>query len=311
MAGSKTKREMVIGGRRLRLSNEDKLLWPDDGLTKGDLIAYYRAVAPTILPHLRERPLTLKLYPDGIAKAPIFLQAAPRGTPDWVVTWPHHLTSGAGDRVNWRIIATEEATLAWLANRAAIELHSWQSRISAPEQPDVLLFDLDPGPDVAFKDVCRAALDLRDALEHSGLQAWPKTSGGKGMHLAVPLAAGYDFDTLRTWAQALAEDFQRRWPERFTHLAAKQERAGRIMIDYAQNSLGRTTAAAYSARARRGGTVSAPLSWDEVAAGSHGKLKVEDFTMNSMPARIAKLGDLYAAVLTTHQQLPDPPAQAS
>jgi len=308
MAGSKSKRAVAIGGRQVTLSNEHKLLWPDDGVTKGALIDYYRAVAPTMLPHLRDRPLTLKLYPDGIDRAPIFLQAAPRGTPAWIATWPHHLVSRAGeDRVNWRIIAADEATLAWLANRAAIELHTWLSRITAPEQPDMLLFDLDPGPDVPFDQVCRAALDVRAALDRAGLQVWPKTSGGKGMHLAVPLAGGYDFETVRAWAEALAEAFQRRWPERFTHLAAKEERAGRIMIDYAQNSLGRTTAAVYSARARPGATVSAPLSWDEVTAGSRGKLTPAAFTLQSMPPRLQTLGDLYAPVLTTPQQLPQAP----
>ena len=308
MPGSTTSREVVIAGRQLRLSNERKVLWPDDGLTKGDLIAYYRAVAPTILPHLRDRPLTLKLYLDGIDEAPIFLQAAPRGTPDWIPTWAHRFVGRGGEeRVNMRIIATDEATLAWLANRAAIELHTWLSRISSPEQPDMLLFDLDPGPGVSFRQVCRAALDVRATLERAGLQAWPKTSGGKGMHLAVPLAEGYDFATVRAWAQRLADDFQQRWPRRFTQLAAKEKRDGRIMIDYAQNSLGRTTAAVYSARARPGGTVSAPLAWDEVASGSRGKLSAGAFTLQSMPERIEKRGDLFAPVLTTRQQLPEYP----
>ncbi len=298
--------EVVVGGRKLRLTNQDKVLWRDDGLTKGDLVRYYQAVAPYMLPHLRDRPLTLKLFPDGIDQSPIFLQAAPRGTPSWITRWPHHLTSRPDeDAVNWRIIATEEATLAWLANRAAIELHTWLSRITTPEQPDMVLFDLDPGPGVRFDMVCQAALDVRASLAKTGLGVWPKTSGGKGMHLAIPLAPGYTFDEVRAWAERLAQAFQQRWPERFTHLSDKDERTGRILIDYAQNSLGRTTACVYSARARRGGTVSAPLSWDEVAAGSRGELTPSLFTMKTILERLAAVGDLFAPVLTTHQRLPD------
>ena len=304
--GTKQAVEVVVGGRRLRLTNQQKVLWPDDGLTKGSLVRYYQAVAPFILPHLHERPLTLKLYPDGITQAPIFLQAVPRGTPSWITRWPHHLASRSGeDAVNWRIIATEDATLTWLANRAAIELHTWLSRTTTPEQPDMLLFDLDPGPEVSFDAVCQAALDVRAVLTRAGLDVWPKTSGGKGIHLAVPLAPGYTFAAVRAWAERLAAAFHQRWPERFTHLAAKAERAGRILIDYAQNSLGRSTVCVYSARAKPGGTVSTPLTWDEVAAGSRGDLAPAMFTMEALPARLADAGDLFAPVLTIEQHLPE------
>ena len=297
--------EVVVGGRQVRLTNQDKVLWPDDGLTKGDLVRYYQAVAPVMLPHLRDRPLTLKLYPDGIGDAPIFLQAVPRGTPNWITRWPHRLASGSRkDTVNWRIVATEAATLAWLANRAAIELHTWLSRITTPEQPDLLLLDLDPGPEVPFDAVCRAALDVRAVLTQAGLDAWPKTSGGKGMHLVVPLATGYTFEVVRAWAERLAEALHERWPERFTHLAAKAERTGRILIDYAQNSIGRTTVCVYSARARPGGAVSTPLTWNEVAAGGRGDLAPALFTMETLPARLADVGDLFAPVLTAEQRLP-------
>ena len=174
-----------------------------------------------------------------------------------------------------------------------------------PEEPDLLLFDLDPGPEVRFDAVCRAALDVRGVLRQTGLDIWPKTSGGKGMHLAVPLEHGYHFELVRGWAERLAQSFQQRWPDRFTHLAKKEERAGRIMIDYAQNSLGRTTVAVYSARARPRATVSAPLTWDEVAAGSMGKLTPAAFTLRTMPARLRERGDLYAPVLAQRQRLPD------
>lgn len=296
---------VAIGNRQVRLTNQAKVLWPEDGLTKGDLVGYYRAIAPTILPHLQDRPLTLKLYPDGIREPPIFLQAAPRGTPDWITLWPHKLVSQSGkDAVNMRIVATDEAALAWIANRAAIELHTWLSRITLPDQPDALLFDLDPGPEAPFDAVCRAALAMRALLERGGLQAWAKTSGGKGMHIAVPLAPGYNFEQVRAWAERVAEAFTGRWPDQFTHLSAKEERPGRIMIDYAQNSLGRTTAAAYSVRARPGAPVSAPLRWQEVAAGAEGNVVPAMFTIQTMPARIKQAGDLYAPVLSTAQQLP-------
>ena len=304
--GKQNQQAVTIGERELRLTNQDKLLWPEDGLRKGDLVDYYRAVSQVILPHLQGRPLTLKLYPDGIAEQPIFLQAAPRGTPKWIELWPHHLVSrGSKNAVNWRILATEEATLAWLANRAAIELHTWLSRVSDPEVPDVLLIDLDPGPEVPFYEVCHAALAMRATLERARLQVWPKSSGGRGMHLAAPLAPGSTFTVVRAWAERLAESFHQHWPERFTHLAAKDKRPGRIMIDYAQNSLGRTTVAPYSARARPGGTVSTPLQWDEVEAGYRRKIVPGDFTMRTLPARLRAVGDLYAPVLTTRQSLPD------
>lgn len=308
MARDRDAQEVTIGKQQVRLTNQDKLLWPAEGITKGDLVAYYRAVAPTILPHLRDRPLTLKIYPRGVDAGPIFLQAAPQGTPAWIQTWQHHLSSRTDqDVVNERIIAADEATLAWLANRAAIELHTWLSRITTPDVPDALMIDLDPGPAVGFDEVCRAALQMQATFKQAGLEIWPKTSGGKGMHISVPLAPEYDFEQVRGWAERIAEAYQARWPERFTHLAAKEQRPGRIMIDYAQNSLGRTTAAAYSVRARPGGTVSAPLSWDEVRAGSRGRLTPAHFTIKTMPKRIAKLGDLYAAVLDTPQRLPDLP----
>jgi bifunctional non-homologous end joining protein LigD len=297
--------EIVVGGNTLKLTNQDKVLWPRDGITKGDLVGYYREVAPFILPHLRDRPLTLKLYPDGIDADPIFLQAMPRGTPAWIERWPHRLASRNDGKVNWRIIAADEATLVWLANRAAIELHTWLSRTATPEQPDALMFDLDPGPNVSFSRVCKAALDVRALLAHAGLEVWPKTSGGKGMHLVVPLAAGTTFEAVRAWAQRVATALQERWPRRFTELSAKTERTGRILIDYAQNSLGRTTACVYSARGRPGGTVSAPLTWDEVAAGGRGKLTPAMFTMTTMLERLRTLGDLHAPVLTTDQRLPE------
>lgn len=306
MGRERDAQEVAIGAQKVRLTNQDKLLWPADGITKGGLVAYYRAVAPTLLPHLRDRPLTLKIYPRGVDAGPIFLQAAPHGTPAWIQTWQHHLTSRADQHaVNARIIAADEATLAWLANRAAIELHTWLSRITTPDVPDAMLIDLDPGPEVGFDDVCRAALQLRATFKQAGLDVWPKTSGGKGMHVSVPLAPEYTFEQVRAWVERIAEAYQGRWPERFTHLAAKEQRPGRIMIDYAQNSLGRTTAAAYSVRARPGAPVSAPLSWDEVRAGSRGKLTPASFTIETMPARIARLGDLYAPVLDTPQKLPD------
>ena len=297
--------EVVIDRRRLRLTHLSKVLWPDDGLTKGDLIQYYRNVAPFMLPHLRDRPLTLKLYPDGIPGAPIFLQASPRGTPSWITRWPHTLASRRGEnKVNWRLIATEEATLVWLANRAAIELHTWLSRITTPDQPDLLLVDLDPGPDVPFAAVCHAALDVHRVLAVAGLQAWPKTSGGKGLHLAVPLAAGHTFEAVRVWVEQLASALQQRWPARFTPVAAKQKRTGRILIDYAQNSFGRTTVCVYSARGRAGGTVSTPLTWQEVMQGSQGALEPAAFTLATLPQRLAEVGDLFAPVLTTPQHLP-------
>jgi bifunctional non-homologous end joining protein LigD len=298
--------EVTLDGHTLRLTNQDKLLWPDDGLTKGDLVRYYQAVAPFMLPHLRDRPLTLKLYPDGIGTAPIFVQAVPHGTPTWIKRWPHHLTSRHdSDSVNWRIIATDEATLVWLANRAAIELHTWLSRITNPEQPDMLLFDLDPGPNMSFEMVCEAALDVRTILTYAGLDVWAKTSGGKGLHLAVPLAPGHSFDDVREWAERIAVALHQQWPHRFTQLSARSEREGRILIDYAQNSLGRTTACAYSARGRSGGTVSAPLSWDEVAAGSRGELAPAMFTIKTLPERLSAVGDLFEPVLRTQQHLPE------
>ncbi|MGH2583971.1 MAG: non-homologous end-joining DNA ligase, partial [Dehalococcoidia bacterium] len=225
------------------MTNADKLLWPADGFTKRDLIEYYHAVAPVLLPHLRDRPLVMKPYPNGIDGRFYFRQTLPKTAPAWMPRWEHVPLADAVP--NQMPMAQDLASLTWLANQAAIEMHPWLSRTDAPEQPDYVVFDLDILDAELFPRALEAALLVRQRIEAEGLSAYAKTTGGKGIHIYVPIRRGPSFDQTREWALTLAESLRDAHPALFATESRKARREHLVLIDYAQNALGKTTVAPY------------------------------------------------------------------
>ena len=290
----------AIPGRDLKLGNLDKVFWPDEGITKGDLIDYYRAVADVVVPLLRDRPFTMKRYPDGIAAKPFFQKNAPSHMPDWIPTAEFSATSRE-DRskrmINYPLV-NEEAALLWMANMGCIDLNAWLSRADKADRPDFALFDLDPTPEAGFAAAAEVALLVRDALAAVDLRGYPKTSGADGVHVLVPLARRYGYDQTRGLVLAITRALASMRPDLVTTEWSKAKRHG-VLIDANQNGPGRTIAFAYSVRPHPGAPVSAPLTWDELAAG----VEPGDFTMTAMLDRLSRLGDLHAPVLEDRQAL--------
>jgi len=302
-----TKRVTVnVGGRELQVSNLDKVLYPEAGFTKRDVIDYLARIAPVMLPHLHERPLSLKRYPDGVDGMFFYEKRCPMHRPDWVCT--RRVVLGTAGPIDF-CIAHDVATLAWLGNIAALELHTHLYRVSDDQRPTMLVFDLDPGAPAGLRECLDIALLMRERLAHAGLESWAKTSGGKGLHLYVPLNTAVDFAATKTFARAFAESLSRELPDRVTSVMSKAERPGKIFIDWSQNDRAKTTASAYTLRARAQPTVSTPVTWDEIAAARkrwrEGRLS---FLASDVIKRVERDGDLFAPVLTTRQKLPSPDA---
>ena len=284
------KETIEIGGRALALSNLDKLLYPAANFRKRDVIAYYRAVAPALLPHVADRPLHLARFPDGV-EAPGWLQANCRGAPPWMRT--HVITGKRGQTLRFCVI-DDEPSLIWAANLGTLELHPFQWTLAQPDTPRALVFDLDPGPGATLADCARAALAIRDVL--APRIACVKTSGVKGLHVFVPLNGGASFADAKAFARALAADLAARHPTWLTDKMARTERAGRVFIDTSQNGPGNQTVAPYSLRATQVPLVSAPLAWNELESA-------RPVTPAEMADRVARDGDLFSAVLTVRQTL--------
>lgn len=288
-----------LNGHEVYVSSLDKLYWPDDGLTKGDLLAYYRDVAPIMLPYLEGRPLTLRVYPEGIHGSSYYRRDVPEGAPPWIGQVDYSRQSGG--RTIQMPLVENAAGLVWLANQGCIEFHPWSSRLPDLDHPDQAVFDLDPGDEASYDDVLQAALWLREELERDGLRGYPKTSGKHGLHVHVPLAPGHAYDDVRLWVKSVAERLAESHPEQIAVASGATHRGDQISIDYAQNSIARTMAAPYTARAAAGAPVAAPLTWEEIAAG---QVRSSDFTIRTMPERLKSVGDLFAPVLNDDQSLP-------
>jgi bifunctional non-homologous end joining protein LigD len=303
--------EVEIEGRRLSLTNLGKVLYPDAAFTKADVIDYYRRIAPVLLPHLRGRVPTLVRAPDGAAGPVFFEKRCPGHRPKWVKT----ATMGKYDRhVGFEgcVIDTLPA-LVWVANLAALELHTYQASVDDLSRPTALVIDLDPGEPATIVDCARVALDLRDTLGTLGLTAVVKTSGSKGLHLSVPVnTPGVTDDATKSLALALGQLLEARDPKRVTTVMAKDHRRGRVFVDWSQNDRAKTTIAPYSLRVRPRPTVSTPLSWREVETvhdrGDGGALV---FEAPAVLERVASLGDLYEPNLTLQQELPSLTGPAS
>ena len=292
--------EIRRGRRTLRLSNLDKVFWPEEGITKGDLIAYYREVAPVLLPHLRDRPFTMKRYPDGWQGKHFFQKDAPSHMPDWIETRAYRSTSRETrqKRTIRYPLVNDELALLWMVNMGCIDMNTWYSRVDRPERPDWVLFDLDPSPDVGFREVVQVALLVKEVLDALGLAGFPKTSGADGFHVLVPVERRSTYDDTREFAEIVAGTLARTHRGLVTTEWAKAKRRG-VLVDANQNGEGKTIASAYSVRPRVGAPVSAPLRWDEVSED----LDPLDFTMEVVLARVEQEGDLFEGVLTTRQSL--------
>jgi DNA ligase D len=280
--------ELEVGERLVRVSNPDKVLFPARGETKLDLVEYYLAVGEGIVRALYERPTQLRRFPDGVEGEAIYQKRVPEKRPDWIevarVTFP------SGRHAD-ELCVTEVAQVAWAANLAVVDFHPWPSRRRDTERPDELRIDVDPQPGTSFADGKRVAALVREVLDELGYTGWPKTSGNRGIHIACRIEPNWDFPVVRRAALAFAREVERRLPDLVTTAWWKEERGEKVFIDYNQNARDRTIASAYSVRGRPDATVSAPVTWDELP-----DVESEDFTLATMPARFAQLGDLQAGI---------------
>jgi bifunctional non-homologous end joining protein LigD len=298
--------EVELEGRTLRLTNLDKVLYPRAGFTKGDLIRFYMGIAPVLLPHLHDHPLTLKRYPDGVGGEFFYEKQSPRHRPDWVRTVTVYSRHSRRD-IHYTL-CQDLPTLVWLANLADIELHPSLSQADEIERPATLAFDLDPGPPATIVECCEVALALRELFEQLGLRAFPKTSGSKGMQIYVPLnVAKARYEHTKPFAHAVAALFEQQHPELVVSDMRKKggEREGKVLIDWSQNDEHKTTVSVYSMRAKERPTVSTPIAWDEVeTCRAKGDPDLLRFEHDAVLARVAEHGDLFAEVLSLRQRLP-------
>jgi bifunctional non-homologous end joining protein LigD len=299
-----------VEGKRLTLSNLDKVLFPATGFTKGQVIDYYARIAPALLPHLRGRPVTMKRYPNGVDDEYFYEKNAPKHRPDWVKTapiWSRHNRR----HINY-LLVEDLPTLTWLANLASLEIHPSLALAEDINRPTMMVFDLDPGPPANIVQCAQVGLWLRDIFEHWGLQSFPKTSGSKGLQVYVPLNTPTSYDITKPFAHGLARLLEHEHPELIVSEMKKEIRGGKVFVDWSQNDEHKTTVSVYSLRAREHPTVSTPVTWEEVERA----LKKKDASLLVFEApkvieRFDKIGDLHAPVLELRQQLPDVRAAAS
>jgi bifunctional non-homologous end joining protein LigD len=290
--------EVEVEGRRLSLSNLDKVLYPEVGFTKGQVIDYYTRIAPAVLPHLRDHPLTLKRYPNGVDGQYFYEKNAPSHRPDWVEVAPIELRTKTIDFV----LCNDLPTLVWLANLADLELHPSLSKADNIDRPAVMAFDLDPGPGAGLPECCEVAFLLRDALARLKLDSFAKTSGSKGIQVYVPLnVEGVDYDHgSKALSHALARHLEAEHPKLIVSQQKKDLRKGKVLIDWSQNDENKTTVGVYSLRARERPTVSTPVTWEELE--DPGALV---FEAADVLERVEEHGDLFAPVVELQQELPD------
>jgi bifunctional non-homologous end joining protein LigD len=297
--------EVVVESRRLKLSNLDKVLYPESGFTKGQVIDYYTRIAPVLLPHLRQRPLTLKRYPNGVDAGYFYEKQCPGHRPDWVATAP--VWSGRNERTIDFCLVNDLPTLVWVANLASLELHTALHRAPDLSRPDSVVFDLDPGEPAGMAECVTVALELREALDGLDLASVVKTSGSKGLQVYVPLNTAVDYKATKAFSRALAQVLERRHPKLVVSKMAKELRRGKVLIDWSQNDEHKTTVSVYSLRARPRPTVSAPLLWEEVEAAADGT-PVPVVEADEAVERVERHGDLFAPLNELTQKLPGTPA---
>jgi bifunctional non-homologous end joining protein LigD len=297
--------EVQIDGRTLSLSNLEKPMYPEAGFAKGHVIDYYTRVAPVLLGHLRDRPLTLKRYPDGVQGPYFYEKQCPSHAPDWVQTTRIPSSRSRDGTINF-CLANDLPTLVWLANLADLELHTSLATAGEYSRPTVLAFDLDPGAPATIVECAEVALELRTVFDHLGMEAFPKTSGSKGMQVYVPLNTAVGYEQTRGFAKGLAQLLERRRPELVVSEMTKTLRKGKVFVDWSQNAEFKTTVCVYSLRALPRPTVSTPLLWEEVEAVTSSRDPDDlSFTAPEVLERVAEHGDCFAGVLELEQRLPD------
>jgi DNA ligase D len=289
MAATSKADEVEVAGRAVRLTSPDRVIFPDRGYTKRDVFEYYLAVGEGIMRALRDRPTTLQRFPEGIGGEAFFSKRVPtRGVPSWITSARIHFPSG---RPADELCPVDLAHVAWAAQMGTVVFHPWPVRAATPDHPDELRLDFDPQPGNDFADAVHAATVLREVLDGLGMTGYPKTSGGRGVHVYVRIRPRWTFVEVRRAAIALAREVERRSPDRVTTAWWKEERGTRVFIDFNQMARDRTIACAYSLRANARATASAPVTWDEL-----GRVEPDDFDLRTMPARIAEIGDPHAAI---------------
>lgn len=290
------KKEIIveIEGKQLKLTNLDKLMYPN--VTKKDVIEYYHNIASTILPHIAERPLVMKRYPDGIDGESFYQKECPDHAPEWVQTFA---VQHSEKTINY-IVCNDVPTLIWLANLGCLEMHVWRSRIDKIEYPDIVVMDLDPPTEIIFTDILKVALLVKQALKEFGIECYPKTSGSRGIHLFIPVVPRYSFKEATKAMQYIAELIERVYPQKCTTERVVEKRGAKIYLDYLQNARGKTMAWQYSLRPTVQATVSTPLTWQELEAGN---IDVSNLNIKSIFNRLKMYGDLYNDVLTQKQKL--------
>lgn len=299
----RTETELEVGGQRLRVTNLDKIFYPKVGFTKGQVIEYYIKISKVLLPHLKNRPITLKRYPNGVDKEFFYEKRCPSHRPDWVDTAPVW-SEGNKDTIDFCMV-NDLQTLVWAANLADLELHTYLCKYPKVDKPTMMVFDLDPGEPANIVQCCEVAMHLKDLLERDNLVSFPKTSGSKGLQLYVPLNTSVTWDQTKAKSHALAELLEKTYPKLVVSKMAKALRTGKVFVDWSQNDNHKTTVCVYSLRAKDQPTASTPVTWGEVAAA----LKKKDpnelvFTYDEVLKRVGKLGDLFAPVLKLKQRLP-------
>jgi len=285
-------REIARGPRRVRLSSGERVLWPDDGITKADLFDYYAAVAPVLVPHLRDRPFTMKRYREGILDRAFFQKDAPKGMPEWIetATFRTHPREGGSRLVRFPLV-NDELALLWMVQMHCIDMNVWLSRVDKPERPEVVVFDLDP-PEGEFRLAVRVAHLVRELLDEVGLDPYVKTSGSDGIHVLAPITRRSTFERTHAFARQAAELLERRHPGVVTTAWRREKRRG-VLVDFNQNAWGKTMATVYSVRPKPGAPVSTPLEWDELTE----ELDPRSLGMAGALARIDSRGDLFRPVL--------------
>ncbi|MGK5680413.1 non-homologous end-joining DNA ligase [Actinoplanes sp. URMC 104] len=292
-----------IDGRDLELSNLDKVMYPAAGFTKGEVIDYYTRIAPVMLPHLADRAVTRIRFPNGVDGMHFFEKNKPGGTPDWVrlATLPVPGSTKSRETIDF-VVVDDLPTLVWLANLAALELHTPQWRIGA--DPDLLVVDLDPGAPAGLKECSAVAVLMRDRLAEDGVAAYPKTSGKKGMQLCCPISGTQGSELVSAYAKKVAEELAAMVPGSITAKMAKAIRPGKVFIDWSQNNAAKTTVTPYSLRAQQVPTASTPLTWDEVEAVATGAQEPRHYRSADVLERVDKHGDLMADLLEPGPELP-------
>jgi bifunctional non-homologous end joining protein LigD len=284
----------------VKLSSADRVLFPDDGITKGDLFDYYGRIADALVPHLRDRPFTMKRWREGLAGGSFFQKQAPKGMPDWIPTrrFPTFPREGGSRLVDFPLVNSRKALL-WMVQMHCIDMNAWYSRIDKPERPDWVVFDLDPPDDEnAFALCIRVAHRVRATLDELELRSWVKTSGADGIHVLVPITRRYGYDETYEFAELLARRLEEEHPGEVTTEWLKRKRSG-VLVDHRQNGHGKTIASVYSVRPKPGAPVSTPLHWDELTED----VRPRDFTMEVALDRVSRLGDLFEPVLQGGQAL--------